>query len=113
MGTLKPSQTLTSKFEVSDPTDHSNLVLPPPLVFMFELATNMAPASVRQTEPIGLSSKVEGSPPGPPFHQYQRSPLVAPKVTQTPSQLLQEPALIGLPPVVELVVELADAEAEG
>ena len=113
MGTLKPSQTLTSKFEVLDPTDHSNLVLPPPLVFVLEAATNIAPASVRQTGPIGLVPNWLGSPPGPPFHQYQRSPLVAPKVTQTPSQLPQEPAVIGLPGVVELVVELAEAEAEG
>ena len=108
MGTLKPSQTLTSKFEVSDPTDHSNLVLLPPLVFMLELATNMAPASVRQTGPIGFEPNWLGSPPGPPFHQYQSLSLVAPKVTQTPSQLPQEPAVTGLPPV-----ELADAEAEG
>ena len=95
--------------------DHSNFVLPPPLVCMLEPATNMAPASVRQTGPSGLSPKVEGSPPGPPLNQYQRSSLVAPKVTQTPSQLLQVPAATGLPPVVELPpeVELAGAEALG
>ena len=95
--------------------DHSNFVLPPPESTLLELPTNMAPASVRQMVPIWLLAKVEASPPGPPFHQYQRSSLVAPKVTQTPSQLLQVPAVMGLPPVVELPpeVELAAAEAVG
>ena len=73
MGTLKPSQTLMSKFDVEAPMDHSNFVLAPPVATPDSpskvLPTNMAPASVRQMPPMGLSPKVAASPPGPPFHQ--------------------------------------------